>query len=262
MYQLAVIGNPVAHSLSPHIHGQFAQQCKVALRYQKLWCEQDDFEDTVHRFFSSGGYGLNVTLPFKHRAFAMADCSTDAYATMAQAANTMVFRDAQLYGYNTDGHGFIDDILDRCMLSVKEKDIFILGAGGAAAGVIPALIAAKVGSIKIWNRTESRAHTLAARFEGWVKPCDLDAIASCSLVVNALSRESDLTFLSKYLPPSCAYYDLSYQTDGTPTPFLDQAQQKGATQLFDGSGMLIRQAAHSFSIWFQNYPSVASVVLP
>ncbi|MDI9347530.1 MAG: shikimate dehydrogenase [Methylacidiphilales bacterium] len=261
MVRLAVIGNPISHSASPTIHLQFAKQFDLQISYEKIYSPLEDFEKTVEEFFNSGGYGMNVTIPFKHRAFQMVDHVEDAYAEMSQAVNTIYKKENKLWGYNTDGHGFVDDLLDNCKVTLKDKDVFIIGAGGASVGIIPALISAKISKISIWNRTIQKAEIVAKRFDPWVSVSALDQISSHHIVICALSRSVDNNFLQPFLNSDLICYDLNYHSDQTETSFLQLARQQNITKCFDGKGMLIQQAAHAFSIWFKQYPDLRNITL-
>lgn len=247
MKQFAVIGSPVEHSLSPLIHQSFAQSTGIALTYVKLEGKLDAFESQVSTFFSGGGKGLNVTLPFKGRAFLMAQARTSR-ASRAQAANTLWMQDGVLWADNTDGAGLLRDLARYA--TVQDADILLLGAGGAASGVIGPLLDAKPKRLLLSNRSLEKAKALEERFPGIVC-CPLTAIqGEFDLMLNATS--SSLEQQSLPIPesvfqtrPFC--YDLSYALSQD-TSFVAQAKQKGC-EATDGLGMLVEQAAESFFIW-------------
>jgi shikimate 5-dehydrogenase len=249
----AVIGNPVAHSKSPRIHALFAQQTGKALEYGLLPAELDGFAQVVRTFFAQGGAGLNVTVPFKEQAHTLADVLS-ARAKAAGAVNTLWMQDGRLHGCNTDGVGLVGDLV-RLGVRLSGARVLMVGAGGAARGVLQPLIDAGCTLLRIVNRNASRAHELAAAWQG-VAPVQAGGLADAAVdggwdvVINATS-----TGLAGQAPqlPSGLYaaggvaYDMMYGPK--PTPFLVQARADGAALCADGLGMLVGQAAESFRIW-------------
>lgn len=253
----AVIGNPVAHSKSPRIHAEFARATGQDIEYGRIEAPLDAFAQAVERFRAAGGKGLNVTLPFKHEAFGLCERVSER-ARLAQAVNTMRLDDS--FGDNTDGVGLVRDLTANLGVSLKGKVILVLGAGGAAQGVLGALIEAGVGRLVIANRTVSRAEALAARFAP-ASACGYDALAGqrFELVINATS--AGLSAESPPLPhgllnPACIAYEMVYGRD---TPFLSAARRAGA-RAADGLGMLVEQAAESFFIWRGVRPATRAVL--
>jgi shikimate dehydrogenase len=242
----AVIGNPVAHSKSPWIHAEFARATGEDIEYGRIEAPLDGFVETVERWRAEGGKGLNVTLPFKHEAFRFCERVSER-ARLAQAVNTMVLD--QGFGDNTDGVGLIRDISGNLRVALEGKSMLLLGAGGAAQGVIGALLEAHVARLVIANRTLSKAKALAERFAG-VTACGYDGLGNqfFDVVINATS--AGLTEESPPLPQhilrkNMLAYDMVYGRD---TPFLAAARRAGA-HACDGLGMLVEQAAESFFIW-------------
>lgn len=254
----AVFGYPIAHSLSPSIHQQFAEQCGVVLEYSKQLVNEAVFEEKVNVFFQQGGLGLNITLPFKERAYVMADCRTER-CQQAGAANTLWMKNGLLHADNTDGIGFIRDI--RRYLDLSEQSILILGAGGAARGVIGPLLACRPKLLTVANRTLERADALRDMFIG-IETCELAKLAGgYDLVINATSaglKGQALPFADDLVASKPFCYDLSYQADSD-TPFVHWAKQHGL-QVVDGIGMLIEQAAESFYIWHGKYPDTSKIL--
>jgi shikimate dehydrogenase len=253
----AVIGNPVAHSKSPAIHAEFARATGQDIDYGRIEAPRDGFAQAVERFRASGGKGLNVTLPFKHEAFRLCERTTDR-ARLAQAVNTMRFADS--LGDNTDGVGLARDLSDNLGVGLKGKSILLLGAGGAAQGVVGALLEAGAARLVIANRTVSRAEILARRFSG-ASACGYEALAGerFDLVINATS--AGLAGESPPLPSGMLNgntfaYDMVYGRD---TPFLAAARKAGA-RAADGLGMLVEQAAESFFIWRGVRPATRPVL--
>ncbi|HEV3011419.1 MAG TPA: shikimate dehydrogenase [Burkholderiales bacterium] len=253
----ALIGNPVAHSKSPAIHAEFARATGQDIDYGLIEAPHDAFAQAVERWRLSGGKGLNVTLPFKHEAFRLCARLTDR-ARLAQAVNTMRFDDS--FGDNTDGIGLIRDIGDNLGLSLNGRAVVLLGAGGAAQGVVGALLEAGVARLVIANRTVSKAQALAARFSA-ASACSYDALARqrFDIVINATS--AGLTGAAPPLPEgllskSTLAYEMVY---GRETPFLAAARRAGAPAC-DGLGMLVEQAAESFFLWRGVRPATRPVL--
>ncbi len=242
----AIIGNPVAHSKSPWIHAEFARATGQDLEYVHLEAPLDGFAATVERFRAAGGKGLNVTLPFKHQAFRYCSRHSDR-ASAAQVVNTIVFD--RSFGDNTDGVGLVRDLSENLQVSLNGKGLLLLGAGGAAQGVVSALLEAGVAQLVIANRTLSKAQSLAERFPG-ASACGYEALSgrSFDIVVNATS--AGLAGAAPPLPDGLLgaktlAYDMVYGRD---TPFLTAARAAGA-RACDGLGMLVEQAAESFYLW-------------
>jgi len=240
----ALIGNPVAHSQSPRIHAEFARATSQPLEYGLIEAPLDGFAAAVEHFRAAGGKGLNVTLPFKQEAFALCRHVSER-ARVAQAVNTLVLETGS--GDNTDGVGLARDLAQN--LKVEFTTVLLLGAGGAAQGVVGALLEAGAERVVIANRTVSKASALAARFPG-ASACAYDALPgeAFDLVINATS--AGLSDQAPPLPPGLLRsgmlaYDMVY---GRETPFLAAAKRAGA-RTCDGLGMLVEQAAESFFLW-------------
>jgi len=259
-----VIGHPVSHSLSPRIHAAFAQQCDQHLSYRAIDAEPDQFEQTLQAFAAQGGRGLNVTVPFKQTAWEWVD-ERDPSAQLAGAVNTIVFdKNGQTCGYNTDGIGLCRDLNQNLNYRLAERKLLLLGAGGAARGVIAPLLSAQPASLTIANRTLERATDLAGLFAelGPVNAVPLDCIpGSYDLVINATSaslKAEKLALPEKLLGPQAAAYDMMYSEQLS--PFLQWAAANGAAIVTDGLGMLVEQAAESFQIWRGVHPDTAPVL--
>lgn len=254
-----VVGNPIAHSMSPQIHSLFAKQCKQSLTYERLLAPLDGFEDFALGLRDAGYLGLNVTIPFKLDAAKLSDDLT-ARARLAGAVNTLVFDDDAIVGDNTDGVGFVRDVTGRLKFTLKDSAILILGAGGGVRGMIGALLEEKPKWIAVANRTHGRALELADEFGIEALSYDEVAAEHFDLVINATSAS-----LNQSLPPidpetfdDCLLaYDLVY--DPRPTPFMQLAQQGGAAAVSDGLGMLVEQAAEAFSVWRGVMPKTSPV---
>jgi shikimate dehydrogenase len=257
MDRYCVIGNPIEHSLSPQIHRSFATQTGQSLTYEKVEVEIGGFSSFLKEFIQAGGKGLNITLPFKIDAFEHS-LERHPLANTANAVNTIVVKDQNIVGYNTDGVGFVRDLTQRHRFKVQGKSVLILGAGGACRGIIDPLLAANPRSITIANRTLSNAHALCSLFKHNPKydrlfALRLDDLADRSprpidLVVNTTSlglSSGEIGFSTKIVKSSFCY-DMSY---GENAVFARWALAHGAQQSVDGLGMLVEQAAESFCLW-------------
>ena len=250
----AVIGHPVAHSLSPRIHATFARQTGIALDYVALDVLPDALPAALADFAARGGNGANITLP--HKAAAAALCARlSERAQRAGAVNTLIRDGAGWLGDNTDGVGLVRDLTERHGQDLRGRRVLLLGSGGAARGVAPALLDAGIADLFIVNRTPERADALADALgqPGRVHPRyfrDLDSIGSFDLIVNATSagRGTALPSLpNSLIAPRCDAVDLSYGEAAV--GFLAWARACGADLLIDGLGMLVEQAAESFQCW-------------
>ncbi|MCD8505279.1 MAG: shikimate dehydrogenase [Burkholderiaceae bacterium] len=273
--RFAVIGHPIAHSRSPAIHAAFAKQIGIELIYERIDCPPDEFEKCVATFFAQGGAGLNVTVPFKERAWTLAQNNLSARAKDAGAVNTLWMADAGLNGCNTDGVGLVND-LRRLSMPLNDARVLLIGAGGAARGVIGPLLDAKCQHVLVVNRSAERAHELVGN---WISThahhsdrltanslsslseSDTNLLKHFDLIINATasSLQGDALILpSSLFGPAVAAYDMMYGS--APTPFLKQAKEAGCTQLADGLGMLVGQAAESFKIWLGYAPDPELVI--
>ena len=266
-----VMGNPIAHSLSPQIHQAFAKEMSLELHYEKILVELGCFSRQVNDFFMTGGQGLNITLPFKEEAYDLAQLRTPR-CEQAKAANTLWMRDGVLYADNTDGIGLIRDLARHINLS--NQRILILGAGGAARGIIGPLLDASIASLSIMNRTPERALALQKDFP-MIQCVSADSRAQPSLshrrltdmplsfdvVINATSIASHQSVWNwpihiQLHQTFC--YDLYYTLDGV-TPFVEWVLHQGG-QALDGLGMLVEQAAEAFFIWHGVFPNATAVL--
>ena len=261
----AVIGNPIAHSKSPLIHEVFAKQTQQAIHYGRIFSELDAFKKTTQEFFERGGKGLNVTIPFKLQAYELAQHKTPR-AQSAQAANMLWVENGQLWCDNSDGEGLTRDLRrllkQRSGAALKGINLLILGAGGAAQGVIEPLMGAGVASITVFNRTHEKAEALVKQFTGLATEAKVHLKAlplaelkngSYDLIINAtatgLSNESPIAkdVLQAIIHPDTLAYDMVY---GKETCFMQDAKALGI-QAVDGLGMLVEQAALAFETWRQ-----------
>ncbi len=259
MQRFAVMGRPVAQSLSPRIHQAFARQAGIELAYEKIEPEDADFETEARRFFAAGGSGLNVTSPFKEKAFRMADVASPL-AKKAGASNTLFVRDRLLYAENTDGPGFISDI--QRDFSLKNQSVLLVGAGGAARGIIQPLLDQGIHSLTVSNRSMQRAEELKLIFPQLRLQPLMELDAQYDLIIQATSAAVNQQRL--LLPEQCFAnqpycYDLAYQLQND-TPFIAQARTFACAGK-DGLGMLVEQAALAFEIWHGIRPDAEAVLL-
>ena len=256
----AVIGHPVAHSKSPWIHAEFARQTRQDLEYLRIEAPLDGFARAVDAFRAAGGRGANVTLPFKEQAFAYCAPETSARARAAAAVNTLRFDGKAVFGDNTDGVGLVTDLERNLGRAIAGKRVLLMGAGGAARGVLQPLHERGPAALRIANRTAARAEELARLFKD-VRGGGFEAIGGerFDLVINAtsagLAGEAPPLSAAAFAPGAFAY-DLVYGRD---TPFLALARSAGAAAS-DGLGMLVEQAAESFLLWRGVRPATAPVL--
>ncbi len=259
------MGHPIAHSKSPFIHAAFAAQTGERLRYEAICVEPGTFAEAVAAFQDAGGRGLNVTLPFKEEAFAIADTASER-ARLAGAANTLCLDPAgKRRADNTDGIGLVRDLRDNHGIALDGLRVLLLGAGGAARGVVAPLLAANPQSLVIANRTHERAVELARRFQpiGPVSALALGAVEGreFDLLINATSASlqdqvPDIP-VSAVAEGGCCY-DLMYAAG--PTPFMRWARDSAGDCNVDGAGMLVEQAAEAFFLWRGVRPRTREVI--
>ncbi len=264
MKRYAVFGYPVLHSLSPKIHQAFAQQSGIAIEYVAIESRAGDFDVTLSSFARSGGEGGNVTLPHKQRAAELCNLLS-ARAKRAGAVNTLIKHGTGWLGDNTDGAGLVRDLTDRHGLDLRGRRTLMLGAGGAARGIAPALLDAGIGELFIVNRDSQKADALVDLLgvPGRVHSRYLDDLGSLGefeLIVNATSaaRHGSLPTLPMSLVgPRTTAVDLSYGEAAI--PFLAWARAANAHEAIDGLGMLVEQAAESFFLWHGVRPDTDAV---
>ena len=259
----AVIGNPIEHSRSPQIHAAFARQTGEDIEYTRLLGRLDAVEIDFEAFFARGGRGLNVTVPFKERAFHYAS-SSSARAESAGAVNTLIAEDTGIRGDNTDGVGLVRDLGCNHRFALAGARVLLLGAGGAARGVLRPLLDEGPSRLGIANRTASRAEALAAAARAPViHGCGLDALGGerFDLIINATAAglESQVPAIpDDCLAPGGWTYDMMYGR--LPTAFVRWGQAHGAGRALDGLGMLVEQAAESFRLWRGVQPDTGPVI--
>ncbi|MFP5408448.1 MAG: shikimate dehydrogenase [Gammaproteobacteria bacterium] len=255
----AVFGHPIAHSKSPQIHAAFARQTGQDMTYEAILAPKDGFASSVTAFIAAGGRGANVTVPFKEDAFRLAS-RLSPRAERAGAVNTLRFDADGILGDNTDGAGLVADLTRNLGCVLTGKRVLLLGAGGAARGVIDPLLDQQPAEVVIANRTVSRAQELAALFGRGASASGFDALYTpFDLIINATAAS-----LAGELPPlspriftaDTLAYDMMYGRD---TPFLDFARSHGAATA-DGLGMLVEQAAEAFTLWRGVRPDTAPVI--
>lgn len=261
----AVMGNPISHSKSPSIHTLFAEQTQQSILYTAIHVDLGGFTQAVGNFVATGGKGLNITVPFKQEAWELV-AERSERAERAGAVNTIkIMDDGKLFGDNTDGIGLVNDLTINHSIELTGKNILLMGAGGAARGVLIPLLKQNPASLFISNRTPDKAKDLADDFSdaGNVKGGGYDAIEGLKfdVVINATAAS-----LQGELPPlpdallnsNASCYDMMYSAK--PTPFMQWAQTHKASKVLDGLGMLVEQAAESFSIWRNVKPETKSVI--
>lgn len=267
MDRYAVCGNPVEHSRSPFIHAMFAQATGQHLLYERLPCALDGFADAVRGFAAGGARGCNVTVPFKFEAFALA-ARHSVRAALAQAANTLRFDAEGWFADNTDGAGLVRDIEHNAGVALRGRRLLLVGAGGAAAGVLGPLIETGLSQIALANRTPDKAvalvdrhRALAAQHGTALQAATLDDPgAAFDVIVNASASSlagGDVPVGAQVLRPGTLALDMMYGPAAR--GFLDWALAHGAVGR-DGLGMLVEQAAESFRLWRGVFPDTAPVL--
>jgi len=264
----AVMGNPIKHSKSPQIHSLFAEQTNQSINYTAIQVDTGGFKQAVGNFAAHKGKGLNITVPFKEEAWALVNERSDR-AERAGAINTIKLIDNKLVGDNTDGVGLVNDLKNNHKIELTGKRILLMGAGGAARGVLAPLLSEKPENITIVNRTQSKAKELAAHFNdlGSIIGCGYDDLADnisagkqFDIIINATaaSLHGELPPLpDKVVATKGCCYDMMY---GKTTLFMQWAQEQNVATIADGLGMLVEQAAESFYIWRGVRPETKAVL--
>ena len=272
--KLAVIGKPISHSKSPEIHQDFANQFDTKIEFKKDEVAPETLETWLDDFFKDGGKGVSITLPLKEASLNYADEISDR-ARLASACNVIYRKDEKLFADCTDGFGLIKDLEENLKISLKDKKILILGAGGAARGIIPSIIEKNPSKLKIANRTESKAFLLKEELEGKVSLKGKNFIIeaggladefllddSYDLVINSTSvstQAGESLGLPKALFKSTKLaYDLFYSAEKT--VFMQEALAAGAEKVSDGWGMLVEQGAESFRLWTNLIPDTSRLL--
>ena len=263
----AVLGNPVAHSQSPFIHAEFARQTGQHVDYTRVLCTMDGFAEAVRGFAASGACGVNVTIPFKFQAAALARVVTPR-ATLAQAANVLRFDDDGWLADNTDGIGLVRDLQRNAGIALQGRRLLLVGAGGAASGVLGPLLQTRPAELRLVNRSADRAQALVQRHAALADACGVrlsaggltDAGEAYDLVLNGST--SSLGGLAAPVPdrvlkPGALALDMMYGP--AVRPFMAWAERLGATPR-DGLGMLVEQAAEAFFLWRGVQPDTPPVL--
>jgi shikimate dehydrogenase len=261
----AVFGNPVKQSLSPRIHQLFAAQAGISIDYKAIEIDQEFLSREVQKLADNGGRGCNITMPLKGRAFQLANSSSQR-AELAQAANTLTFKTRTRWtADNTDGPGLVRDLTQNLNIDLKGRRICVIGAGGAAAGILYDLLQYRPAALCLFNRTAERATALAERFlaHGKIEASGLEAMKESEpfdLVINATSTghyRNQLELSKQSFSADGCCYDLSYGDAHATLKVWCEAQK---LRCHDGLGMLVEQAAESFNIWNGFMPDTASVI--
>lgn len=261
----AVFGNPIKHSKSPQIHAAFARQTAQDLNYEAICVPEDGFAEAVSGFLTGQGLGLNITIPFKQQAWALAE-QRSPRAELAGAVNTLYRNQAgELCGDNTDGIGMVRDIVSNHGGQISGKRVLILGAGGAVRGVLQPVMAEQPAALVIANRTAEKARQLADLMagQGTVEGCGFEALSGqqFDLIINgtAASLQGEVPPLPEDVLAAGGWcYDMMYGAE--PTAFCQWADRHGAEKVMDGLGMLVEQAAESFRLWRGVQPETSPVI--
>lgn len=261
--KLAVVGKNISYSLSPLIHAAFAESLGITIDYSIQDTQAGSFEEKIRYLQKSGFHGCNITVPFKEEAFKLADEASD-FVLQAGAANTFVFRpDQTIFADNTDGRGLVQDITHNIGFSLAQKRILICGAGGAVRGILGPILLQKPERIVLANRSTAKADGLANLFKNRVRACDYAALAHqiFDAVIDGTSLKTDILPIPETLAlaENALVYDLKYCT-GVETAMMQWARAKGAEAVYDGTGMLVEQAAQSFYLWTGYRPVTAPLI--
>jgi len=263
----AVIGNPIHHSLSPQIHRVFAKETGLHIEYEAILSPLDEFKNTIHQLIRQKISGANVTLPFKKEAYELAS-QHSTHARIAEAVNTLEFKDDQIIGHNTDGIGLVRDLEQNLNINLKSKKILLIGAGGAAEGAIYSILEKKPSELTLTNRTIEKSYVIQNKMDVHAKSFDvnLNVIETAKLphqyfdlIINATSASlinAELHMDPKVFHEGCLAYDMMY---GKETSFIEQAKSQGS-KTSDGLGMLVEQAAEAFFIWHHIKPKTKSLI--
>ena len=263
----AVIGNPIHHSLSPQIHAAFAKDANLDITYEAILSPLDRFKQTTQTIIAKKLSGANVTLPFKKEAYTLANEHSPS-AKVAEAVNTFEFKNDRIIGHNTDGIGLVRDLEQNLHIHLANKKILLIGAGGAAEGVIYSILEKKPSQLTLTNRTIEKSIAIKNKMHKYAESfgVDLNVIQIKQLphqyfdvIINATSaslNEADLGLDNKIFHEKSFAYDMMY---GKETPFIKQAKSQQA-KTSDGLGMLVEQAAEAFFIWHHVKPQTKSVI--
>lgn len=263
----AVIGNPIHHSLSPQIHAAFAKETGLDIVYEAVLSPLDQFKNTMHQLIQQKFTGANVTLPFKKEAYQLATTHS-SHARIAEAVNTLEFKENEIIGHNTDGIGLVKDLEQNLDTHLKHKKILLIGAGGAAEGVIYSMLEKTPSELTLTNRTIEKSNVIQNKMDVHAKSFDVNLnvieILKCphqyfDVIINATSASlinAELHMDPKVFHEGCLAYDMMY---GKETSFIEQAKSQGS-KTSDGLGMLVEQAAEAFFIWHHIQPTTKSVI--
>ena len=263
----AVIGNPIHHSLSPQIHAAFAKENGLDIDYESVLSPLDQFKNTMHQLIQQKFTGANVTLPFKKEAYQLATTHS-GHARIAEAVNTLEFKEDEIIGHNTDGIGLVRDLEQNLDTHLKNKKILLIGAGGAAEGVIYSMLEKKPSELTLTNRTIEKSNVIQNKMDVHAKSFNVNLnvteITKCphqyfDVIINATSASlinAELHMDPKVFHEGCLAYDMMY---GKETSYIREAISQGS-KTSDGLGMLVEQAAEAFFIWHHIQPTTKSVI--
>ena len=263
----AVIGNPIHHSLSPQIHAAFAKENGLDIDYESVLSPLDQFKNTMHQLIQQKFTGANVTLPFKKEAYQLATTHS-GHARIAEAVNTLEFKEDEIIGHNTDGIGLVRDLEQNLDTHLKNKKILLIGAGGAAEGVIYSMLEKNPSELTLTNRTIEKSNVIQNKMDVHAKSFNVNLnvteITKCphqyfDVIINATSASlinAELHMDPKVFHEGCLAYDMMY---GKETSYIREAISQGS-KTSDGLGMLVEQAAEAFFIWHHIQPTTKSVI--
>lgn len=262
MLKFAVFGDPIAHSLSPQIHAAFAKQFGISLTYDRIQVPSGQLDKALIAFKKSGGFGANVTVPLKQEAFALCQ-QLSISAKLAGAVNTIGWNDKGLWGDNTDGQGLIRDLTVNHHLELDHKKILLLGAGGAARGILAPLMAFSP-NMTVVNRHIEKAQAMLTAYPQVTALAYDNLIGSTEqfdFIINATSASLDnsIPAIPVSIIKNACCIDLAYRLKAH-TPFLHWSMENRASKIIDGLGMLVEQAALGFALWHGKTPDTKAVI--
>lgn len=260
VFKLGVVGDPIEHSLSPFIHSRFSRQTNINIEYLPFKVAHDDFLNFINDFFKDGAArGLNITLPHKKQA-SVIDGTISKEARYINAVNTIVKDDKKIFLYSTDGDGFLNDVKHKGFL-LNEKRVLIIGAGAAAESILYKVAHSKTKNITLFNRTEEKAEKLSRKYSQF---SSIDSFISQEHEYDIVINASSAGLTGKFSPinelitsENTIFYDLNYSL--AETPFCKWAKEN-SRNVYDGAGMLVNQAAHSYKMWFGVFPDIDPVL--
>lgn len=258
MKKFAVIGDPIQHSLSPEIHQLFSSQHRETIEYKKILSTKENFAEDVKTFFKDGGLGMNVTIPFKEDAFILSD-NHDEISKICSVSNTLYSQDGKIMSYNTDGTGLLNDLSNKS-IKIENREILVIGAGGSSKSILHSLSRINPASLTVLNRTQEKIASLQENLKINTQIRAFEEGIDFDLIINTTPismLESEISFPDSIFKKGSTSYDLFYSQ--SKTKFQLWSEKCGASESYNGIGMLIEQAALSYEIWNNYKPKTEKI---